>query len=71
MKVFIHKAEEEALRVDENATERYRRGKQNPDSVVFAMVMPKNKKGRSETVSTDLFNKHNTNKLIQAYPRLY
>jgi hypothetical protein len=36
--MFIHKAEEEALGIDQNATERYRRDNQIPDSDGFAMI---------------------------------
>jgi len=36
--MFIHKAEEEALGIDQNATERYRRDDQIPDSDGFAMI---------------------------------
>jgi hypothetical protein len=46
VKMFIHKAEEEALGMDQDATERYRRDNQIPDSDGFAMVMPKEKRGR-------------------------
>ena len=56
--MFIHKAEKEALGIDKNATERYRKNNQIPDSDGFAMNMPREKKGRSETISTD---KHDTN----------
>jgi len=52
--MFIHKAEEEASKIDKNATERYRRNDQIPDSDGFAMIMPREKKGRSETMSTNL-----------------
>ena len=39
--MFIHRAEEEVLGIDQNATEMYRRDNQIPDSDGFAMVMPK------------------------------
>ena len=39
VKMFIHKVEEEALRIDQNATERYRKDNQIPDSDGFAMIM--------------------------------
>ena len=41
VKMFIHRAEEEVLGIDQNATEMYRRDNQIPDSDGFAMVMPK------------------------------
>ena len=41
IKIFIHKAEEEALGIDQKATERYRRDNQIPDSDGFAMIMPR------------------------------
>jgi hypothetical protein len=59
--MFIHKAEKEALGIDKNATERYRKNNQIPDSDGFAMNMPREKKGRSETISTNLSDKHDTN----------
>ena len=62
VKMFIHKAEEEALGIDQNATEKYRRDNQIPDSVGFAMIMPRDKRGRSETMSTNLSDKHDTNR---------
>jgi hypothetical protein len=62
VKIFIHKAEEEALWVDQKATERYRRDNQIPDSDGFAMIMPRDKRGRSETMSTNLSHKHDTNR---------
>jgi hypothetical protein len=43
-------------------TEMYRRDNQIPDSDGFAMVMPKEKRCRSETMSTNRFDKHNTNR---------
>jgi len=52
--MFIHKAEEEALGIDKNATEMYRRNDQIPYSDGFAMIMPREKRGRSETMSTNL-----------------
>jgi len=62
VKMFIHKAEEEALGIDQKATERYRRDNQIPDSDGFAMIMPRDKRGRSETMSTNLSDKHDTNR---------
>ena len=62
VKMFIHKAEEEALGIDQNATEKYRRDNQIPDSDGFAMIMPRDKRGRSETMSTNLSDKHDTNR---------
>ena len=62
VKMFIHRAEEEVLGIDQNATEMYRRDNQIPDSDAFAMVMPKEKRCRSETMSTNLFDKHDTNR---------
>ena len=62
VKMFIHKAEEDALGIDQNATERYRRDNQIPDSDGFAMIMPKEKRGRSETMSTNLSDNHDTNR---------
>jgi hypothetical protein len=59
VKMFIDKAEEKALGIDQNATEKYRRDNQIPDSDGFAMI---NKRGRSETMSTDLSGKHDTNR---------
>ena len=59
MKVFIHKAEEEALRIDQNATEKYRMDNQIPDSDGFAIIT---KRSRSETMSTNLSDKHDTNR---------
>ena len=61
--MLIHKAEEEALGMDQKATERYRRDDQIPDSDGFAMNMPRDKRGRSETMFTNLFDKHDTNRL--------
>ena len=40
VKMFIHKAEEEALGIDQKATEMYRRDYHIPDSDGFAMNMP-------------------------------
>ena len=62
VKMFIHKAEKEVLGIDQNATEMYRRDNQIPDSDGFAMVMPKENRCRSETMSTNLFDKHYTNR---------
>ena len=57
---IIHKAEEEALEI---AIERYRRDHQIPDSDGFAMInMLRDKRGRSETMSTNLSDKHDTNR---------
>src|ERR1700692_4487103 len=47
VKKFIHKAEEEALGINQKATERYRRDNQIPDSDGFPMIMPRDKRGRS------------------------
>ena len=41
VKMFVHKVEEEALGINQDATEGYRRGKQIPDSDGFAMIMPR------------------------------
>ena len=60
--MFIHKAEKEALGIDQNATEKYRRDNQIPDSDGFAMIMTRDKRGRSETMSTNLANNHDTNR---------
>jgi hypothetical protein len=49
VKMFIHKADGEALGIDQKATERYGRDNQIPDSDGFAMIMP-----RSETMSSNL-----------------
>jgi hypothetical protein len=57
--IFIQKAEEEALGIDQNTTEMYRRDNQIPDSDGFAMIT---KRGRSETMSTNLSDKHHTNR---------
>jgi hypothetical protein len=38
VKMFIHKAEEKALGIDKNATEKYRRYNQIPDSFPFAVA---------------------------------
>ena len=62
VKTFIHKTEEGALGIDQKATERHRRDNQIPDSDGFAMMMPKDKRGRSETMSTNLSDKHDTNR---------
>ena len=62
VKMFIHKAEEEDLGIDHDATERYRRDNQIPDSDGFAMIMPKEKRSRSETMSTNISDKHDTNR---------
>ena len=62
VKMFIHKAGEEALGINQNATEKYRRDNQIPDSDGFAMIMPRDKRGRSETMSTNLSDKHDTNR---------
>ena len=62
VKMFIHKAEEEVLGIDQKATERYRRDNQIPDSDEFAMIMPRDNRGRSETTSTNLSDKHDTNR---------
>jgi hypothetical protein len=37
--MFIHRAEEKALGIDQTATERYRRGNKIPDSNGFAMII--------------------------------
>ena len=57
--MFIHKAEEEGLRIDQNATEKYRRDNRIPDSDGFAIIT---KRSRSETMSTNLSDKHDTNR---------
>jgi hypothetical protein len=49
--VSFTKAEEEALEI---TTERYRRDNQIPDSDGLAMIMLRDKRGRSETMSTNL-----------------
>jgi hypothetical protein len=59
VKMFIHKAEEQALGIDQNATEKDRRDNQIPDSDGFAIIT---KRGRSETMSTNLSDKHDTNR---------
>ena len=51
VKMFIHKAEKEDLGIDKNDTERYRSNNQIPDSDGFAMIMPGEKRGRSETLN--------------------
>ena len=67
--MFIHKAEEKALGIDQNATEKYRRDNHIPDSDGFAMI---NKRGRLETMSTNLSDKHDTmGQDMQVYQRLY
>ena len=71
VKIFIHRAEEEALGIDQNATEKYRRDNQIPDSDGFAMIVPREKRGRSETMSTNISDKHDTNPNMQVYKRLY
>jgi hypothetical protein len=48
-----------ALSLDQKATERYRRDNQISDSDVFAMIMPRDKRGRS---STNLSDKHDTDR---------
>ena len=49
--------------IDQQATGRYRRDNQIPDSDGFAMIMPtRDKRGRSETMSTNLSDKHDTNR---------
>jgi len=48
--MFIHKAEEEALGIDQKATERYRKDNQIPDSDQFAMIMPRGKRGTMSTI---------------------
>jgi len=47
--MFIHKTEEVALGIDQDATERYRRDNQIPDSDEFAMIMSRDKGGKSES----------------------
>ena len=63
VKMFIHRAEEEAVGIDQNATEMYRR------VTKFLIVMDlqwlclrRIQRCRSETMSTNLFDKHNTNR---------
>ena len=60
--MLIHKAEQKALGIDQEATERRRRDNQIPDSDGFAVNMPRDKRGRSETMSTNLSDKHDTNR---------
>ena len=43
-------------------TERYRRDNQIPDSDGFAKIMSGGKIGRSETMSTNISDKHDTNR---------
>jgi hypothetical protein len=43
-------------------TERYRRDNQIPDGDGFAKIMSGGKRGRSETMSTNISNKHDTNR---------
>ena len=62
MKMFIQKVEEEALGINKNATERYGRDQQIPDSDGFVMIMPMDKRGRLETMSTNLSDKHDINR---------
>ena len=59
---FIYKAEEEALVIDQNATERYRKDPQIPNSDGLAMIMLRDNRGRSETMSTNLSDKHDKNR---------
>jgi len=69
VKMFIHKEEEEALGIDKKAAERYRRDNKIPDSDGFAMIMLRDKRGRSETMSTNLSDKHDTNRPRCRYTR--
>ena len=63
VKIFFHKAEEIDLGIDQNANKRY-----ITKSLIMMglqwlfIIMPRNKKGRSETMSTNLSDKHNTNR---------
>ena len=59
MNIFIQKAEEEALGIDQNTTGMHRRDNQIPDSDGFTMIT---KRSRSEMMSTNLSDKHHTNK---------
>ena len=59
--MFIHKAEKEVLWIDYNATEIYRKDNQIPDSDRFAMIMHRDKRSRSEAMSTNLSDKHERN----------
>ena len=59
--MFIHKAEEEALGIDKNSTERYRRNNQIPDSDGFAMIMPR-KREADQRQCPPISDKHDKNK---------
>ena len=69
VKNFIYETEEEALGIDQQATERYRRDNQIPDSDGFAMIMPRDKRGRSEPIY--LINMTQIGPDMQVYQRLY
>ena len=56
--LLVLKAEDKFLMIDQKDTERYRRFNQIPDSDGFAIIMPRDKRGRSETTSTNLSDKH-------------
>ena len=62
MKMFIHRVEEEALGIDKTTTKRYSMDNQIPGSDGFAKIMSGGKRGRSETMSTNISNKHDTNR---------
>ena len=62
VKKLSYKTEEDVWGIYQQATERYRRDNQIPDSNRFAMIMPRDKRGRSETISTNLSDKHDTNR---------
>ena len=70
MRIFIDRAEGETLGINQNASEKYRRDNQIPDSHGFAMIVPREKRGRSETMSTNISDKHGTNR-PKVYYRLY
>jgi hypothetical protein len=55
VKMFIQKAEEQALGIDQDATEKDRRDNQISDSWVCNYY-------QSETMSTNLSDKHDTNR---------
>jgi hypothetical protein len=68
VKMFIHKAEKEALWIDYNATEIYRRDNQIPDSDRFAMIMPRDKRQHPPIY---LISMKQIIPDIQVYQRLY
>ena len=55
MNIFIQKAEEEALGIDQNTTGMHRRDNQIPDSDGFAI------EADQRQMSTNLSDKHHTN----------